>query len=132
MRAGGVGSRVRMQARQHFGSTPAAVREARQFLYETLEERVDGTVSEDLALALSELATNAVRHAGTDFDVVVETDGVVRIEVEDGSTAPPVLRPARELATDGRGLQIVDHLCDRWGIHIANDRKCVWCERDLT
>jgi len=39
--------------------------------------------------AVRELATNAVRHANTPFDVVVETNGHIRIEVEDGSTTAP-------------------------------------------
>lgn len=121
-----------MQRRRHFGSTQGEVGAARRFLHEVLDERVDGRISEELGLAVSELAANAVRHAGTDFDVVVEADGVVRLEVEDGSSAPPVARHAGELAPDGRGLHIVDHLCDRWGVHIVRDRKCVWCERDLS
>jgi anti-sigma regulatory factor (Ser/Thr protein kinase) len=84
-----------------------------------------------MELVLSELATNAIRHAATPFEVVVETDGYVRIEVEDGSTRNPVKRPESITALDGRGLHIVEQVCDRWGVHIVQDRKCVWCEREL-
>jgi anti-sigma regulatory factor (Ser/Thr protein kinase) len=108
------------------------VREARGFLEELLRERVSWEDSSDLVLALSELATNAVRHAETPFEVVVETDGYVRIEVEDSSTQPPIPRPTSAHAVGGRGLQIVAQLCDRWGVHIVREQKCVWCERDLT
>jgi len=78
---------------------------------------------------LSELASNAVRHAKSLFEAVVQTDGHVRIEVEDGSTDVPV--PKAPSIEGGRGLTIVEQLCDRWGVHIVREQKCVWCERDL-
>ena len=98
-------------------------------MQDAIADRVDDESQSDVVLAISELATNAVRHAKTPFDVVVETNGHVRLEVEDGSTSAPV----RKTPTDdgGRGLAIVDQLCDRWGVHIVDGRKCVWCERDL-
>jgi anti-sigma regulatory factor (Ser/Thr protein kinase) len=86
---------------------------------------------EDLLLALSEMATNAVLHAGTPFDVVLTTDGFVRVEVEDGSTRTPQRRSQSLSTPGGRGLDIIESLCDRWGVHVVQDRKCVWCERDL-
>lgn len=99
------------------------------FLQGAIAGRVDPEVQSDLTLVLSELASNAVRHAGTPFAVVVEINGQVRIEVEDGSTDAPVSRaPSND---GGRGLAIVDRLCDRWGVQIVRDRKCVWCERGL-
>jgi anti-sigma regulatory factor (Ser/Thr protein kinase) len=119
------------EVRRHFDSSPAAVREARQFLGATVGDRVGDEVAEALALTLSELATNAVVHAGTEFDVVIAIDGQVRIEVEDGTTDLPVSRPAPGMSVGGRGLHIVEQLCDRWGVHIVRDRKCVWCERDI-
>src|SRR5918993_5475809 len=118
-------------ARRHFDATPAAIRDARRFLAETVGERAGDELTEALALTLSELATNAVVHGRTAFDVVIDVDGTVRIEVEDGSTELPVPRRPPETAPGGRGLQIVDQLCDRWGVHVLQDRKCVWCEVDL-
>jgi anti-sigma regulatory factor (Ser/Thr protein kinase) len=114
---------------QHFEGTPAAVREARLFLQAAIADRADPASQDDLTLALSELATNAVRHARTPFEVVVETNGHVRIEVEDRSTDSP--QPKAPSDDGGRGLAIVDQLCDRWGIHVVHGKKCVWCERDL-
>lgn len=120
---------MRDHIRRAFAATPEAVRGARTFLQTAIAGRVDHASQSDLTLALSELASNAVRHAQTPFAVVVETNGHVRIEVEDGSTHPPVpTAPTRE---GGRGLAIIDQLCDRWGIRIGRDTKCVWCERDL-
>ena len=118
-----------LHVRQRFDAIPEAVREAREFVQTAIADRADPEAQSDLALALSELATNAVFHAHTPFEVVVETDGRIRIEVEDSSTDVPALKvPSDE---GGRGLLIVDQLCDRWGIHVVRDKKCVWCERDL-
>jgi anti-sigma regulatory factor (Ser/Thr protein kinase) len=119
--------------RRTFEPSPESVSEARAFLREALADRAgDDDVVDELQLALSELATNAVRHAGTPFEVVVQTEGHVRIAVEDASSEAPVPRPESASAVDGRGIGIVAAVCDRWGVHVAQDRKCVWCERDLT
>jgi anti-sigma regulatory factor (Ser/Thr protein kinase) len=117
--------------RRRFDATPAAIGEARRFLGEAIAGRVGPDDGHELTLALSELATNAVLHAQTPFEVVVETNSFVRLEVEDGSTDKPVPQPLSDTAEGGRGLLIVDKVCDRWGTHIRGDRKCVWCERDL-
>ena len=89
------------EVRRHFDVSPWAVREARQFLAATVGDRAGQELTEALALILSELTTNAVRHAGTDFDVVIGIDGHVRIEVEDGSTDLPIPRVAPEMALTG-------------------------------
>ena len=118
--------------RRSFPPTPEAVPQARSFLREVLPPAVSEEAAADLALALSELAANAVRHAGTPFEVVIETDGKVRVEVEDQVPTAPVPKDAAPMDTSGRGLALVEKLCDRWGVHIEQDAKCVWCERDLT
>jgi anti-sigma regulatory factor (Ser/Thr protein kinase) len=130
-RALGKARGVAVQVRRRFEPSNAGIRQAREFLREALAGRAGGGISEDMSLAVSELATNAVTHAGTAFDVVVETDGSLRVEVEDGSTATPIKQPTSATALHGRGLQIVEELCDRWGVHVVRDRKCVWCERAL-
>ena len=117
------------EVRRSFDATPEAVADARAFLQSALAARVDPDSQSELVLVLSELASNAVRHAGTPFEVVVETNGHVRIEVEDLSTELPVLSAPSD--SGGRGMNIVDHVCDRWGVHVGPDKKCVWCERDL-
>jgi len=119
------------EVRRHFAATPEAVRDARQFLAETIGDRAGEEATQALSLALSELATNAVRHAVSDFDVVIGINGQVHLEVEDRSTELPVVGPPPGMAPGGRGLRIVDQLCDRWGVHLEHNRKCVWCELDL-
>jgi anti-sigma regulatory factor (Ser/Thr protein kinase) len=114
-----------------FDPTPGGVRAARQFVCSAVTQQVDAELVDELLLALSEMATNAVLHAGTAFEVVIETDGVVRLEVEDGSSVVPVRRSPSPQVPGGRGLQIIEEVCDRWGVHVAQGRKCVWCERDV-
>lgn len=91
-------------------------------------------VTDSALLVLSELVTNAVRHARQPGDRQIETrfvrrDGGVRIEVHDASDAKPELREVPdEEAECGRGLFLVDHLTGgRWGV---SDRegvgKLIW------
>ena len=56
-------------------------------------------------LLTSELATNAVRHAGTSFTVTVEQlDHEIRVAVTDGSSAAPTPRAPSPAEPSGRGL----------------------------
>ncbi|MBD0736175.1 ATP-binding protein [Streptomyces sp. CBMA29] len=84
-------------------------------------------------LVLSELVTNAVRHARHPLGREIETryeraDGGVRIEVHDANDQWPELQKADEEAEAGRGLVLVDAITgQRWG---ASKRegvgKLVW------
>ncbi|MEU6706503.1 ATP-binding protein [Streptomyces wuyuanensis] len=118
-------------AAQRFPRVDGAVPEARSFLGGVLEEWEITDRSDDAVLCLSELATNAVRHAARGgFAVEVSLDeGRLRIEVHDtGAGEPHVGQPSRD-DTDGRGLLIVSSLADGWGVtpH-APCGKTVWTE----
>ena len=83
----------------------------------------------DLALVVTELVANAIRHAGTDIELTLEPiPGGVRMQVRDGSTRP--LRPRPALASDegGRGLLLVDALSTRYRVEAEPDGKRVWVE----
>jgi anti-sigma regulatory factor (Ser/Thr protein kinase) len=82
-----------------------------------------------IRLLVSELVVNVVRHVRRAGWVVIERqpDGV-RVEVHDGSSAVPELRFPTADVEEGRGLQIVQSLADRWGVEYAGFRKCVWFE----
>lgn len=56
--------------------------------------------------------------------------GAVRIEVADASARAPRQRRADEEATNGRGLELVDGLADRWGWQPEGAGKRIWCEID--
>ncbi|MFN2536646.1 MAG: ATP-binding protein [Mycobacteriales bacterium] len=88
-----------------------------------------GTLCDDVALVVTELVANAVRHAGTDIEISIQhIDHGVRLEVKDGSTRP--LRPRAALSSDegGRGLLLVDALSNRYGVLGEPDGKRVWVE----
>lgn len=120
---------------------------------------VDEPLAETLILLISELVTNAVVHTGCpavlrmrlpdgpdspDSPGVAEKatrgargaedagagPGTVRVEVADASARPPQPRHADGDATNGRGLELVDGLADRWGWQTEGAGKSIWCEVD--
>jgi anti-sigma regulatory factor (Ser/Thr protein kinase) len=80
-------------------------------------------------LLVSELCTNAVRHAATAFEVHIDADqGEVTVTVVDHDPGhrPRVLDPGPD-ATSGRGLFIVERLSKSWGCERqGNHAKSVW------
>jgi two-component sensor histidine kinase len=113
----------------HFEPRPASVRAARRMVASALED--DGfTGDRDTVLLLvSELVTNAVRHAATPFDVTVQVEGnevTVAVVDHDRTHRPQVQNPPPE-ATSGRGLRIVQELSSSWGTEsLGGDLKRVW------
>jgi anti-sigma regulatory factor (Ser/Thr protein kinase) len=90
----------------------------------------------DVLVIVSELASNAVRHAHSPFSLKVDDDREqVRIEVLDHGTGWPVVRDAGSWPPThggGLGLHLVDALADRWGAteRPDGDGKVVWVELD--
>jgi len=111
---------------------PASVIEARAAL-SPLERAVDPDTFQTLRLLVTELVGNSVRHAESRTTEEIElsvhaTRGMIRIEVTDaGSEFAPLRRSQEVDATSGRGLQIVQALCDRWGT-VTQEHTRVWCE----
>jgi len=88
----------------------------------------------DVALVISELLSNALRHAaplpGSKIRVAWRVDpGSIRVSVSDGGgpTRPELAEPAQG-ATGGRGLRIVAKLSSRWGTSTGEDGTTVWAE----
>ncbi len=76
-----------------------------------------------MALVVSELVANAVKHGSGPVGLLVETDGrAVRIAVRDAGPAP------RVEGGDGFGLQIVDRLARATGIDHHETGKTFWAE----
>jgi anti-sigma regulatory factor (Ser/Thr protein kinase) len=104
---------------------------ARQFVAGALRD-VAGAARDDIALMVSELVTNAVRHAGTDFRVSVHrTPATVRVSVTDGRPGRPVPRTPAPHELSGRGLMIVERLADAWGVDPERGGKTVWFSVNL-
>ncbi|KUN05541.1 ATP-binding protein [Streptomyces canus] len=87
--------------------------------------------ADTIALILTELAANAVRHArmpGRTFDVFLTYDGekAVEVEVADGSPRRPVVKSFDPESTSGRGLLLVEALADAWEVREREFGKSVW------
>lgn len=82
-------------------------------------------------LLLSELVSNVVDHARTEFTVrvVASHDLVrVRVEVSDGSAVLPAVVDAAVDAERGRGLALLDQMAGSWGVDTRPDGKTIWFE----
>ncbi|HSP36634.1 MAG TPA: ATP-binding protein [Frankiaceae bacterium] len=84
----------------------------------------------DVAKVLvSELVTNAVRHARTEVALTATVHpGTVLVSVTDGSSARPIQQDLSDDAEAGRGLLLVDALADSWGWTMTPPGKSVWFE----
>ncbi|MDQ0485714.1 anti-sigma regulatory factor (Ser/Thr protein kinase) [Streptomyces thermodiastaticus] len=109
-----------------------AVRAARRAVREQLRRwELDGVT--DLAeLLVSELVTNALRHATGPVGVCLSRpagpDGVLLLEVSDPVPEPPRTRDVRLDDESGRGLQLLARSSRRWGHRTGPHGKTVWCE----
>lgn len=106
-----------------------SVREARDWLTALLVSWRNQEARDDASLLLSEVATNAVRHArgATILITVTLTKDHLLAQVRDESAIPPVRRGAGEAG--GWGLQLVDLLSSQWGVdQHPGDGKTIWFE----
>ena len=120
-----------MRVERHLPVTPEAASAARHALDGLSDDQPDGRLR-DVRLLVSELVTNAVRHAnlasGDVIELVIEiADQTLRVEVHDpgggfvpSAPSPDPTRPS------GWGLYLV---ADRWGVDSA-DTTLVWFELD--
>ncbi|MFD7662842.1 ATP-binding protein [Streptomyces sp. NPDC059788] len=125
-----------------------SVRGARQFTRETLCRWELEEIFDSVALVVSELVTNALRHAepvgaAVGYERPHEPgEPPVRLHlmrwssrlvcaVRDSSDASPESEPADAGAESGRGLFLVDSFSDGWGWHPltgAPHGKIVWAQ----
>ncbi|WP_176955311.1 ATP-binding protein [Sinosporangium album] len=111
-----------------FDITRASAKSARDFATATLEAWGLSELSFDMQLVVSELATNALRHAGgaQRLYVLRRTGGVV-CAVLDPALEAPVPTEADELTESGRGLHLVAALTTAWGWSpTPSGGKLVW------
>lgn len=125
------------------GTGAKAVRAGRDFAVTTMRRWGTAELSDDIAVVVSELLTNALRHtaperadsAGTDAPLrttpirlgLMQPGRAVICAVADPSRRVPQPREPGLLAESGRGLQVIEALADRWGYtppsHLG---KVVW------
>jgi anti-sigma regulatory factor (Ser/Thr protein kinase) len=105
---------------------------ARDFGLATLRRWTVADRADDIAIVLSELLTNALRH-GADHPAhpvrvaLVQPARFVLVVVADPGRQVPVLKEPDYLAESGRGLHVVNALSDTWGCTMPTDAgKAVW------
>jgi anti-sigma regulatory factor (Ser/Thr protein kinase) len=102
-----------------------------------VSRRIPGHTADDLRLLLTELVTNAVKHAelrdGETIDLNVralpECVEALLSYPHHGEFAPAL--PFEPDAESGFGLFLVDQVCDRWSMVETQGRMQAWFEVDL-
>jgi anti-sigma regulatory factor (Ser/Thr protein kinase) len=110
---------------------------ARRIVEAELTGRLPPQLVEDIALLVTELVANGVRHggAGTNSSLHLLIEGRnpgLHVEVSnpmDGAAAAPARRPADLEGGGGIGLNLVETLASRWGVR-SLPRTAVWFELD--
>jgi anti-sigma regulatory factor (Ser/Thr protein kinase) len=109
-----------------FPNELTSVAAARTFVARAIGHCREETI-EVARLLTSELATNALVHAHSTFAVeATESEGIVHVEVTDGSSVRPEPILTEILSTHGRGLYLVNEFSSRWGVIDAPPGKTVW------
>jgi anti-sigma regulatory factor (Ser/Thr protein kinase) len=112
----------------------ASVRTGRIFARDTVLAWDLARLTDDIQLGVSELVTNAVRHAGTDIELTVRLGAGVTVEVRDSDPElqhPAPAAAANPYAVSGRGLHIVAAISSDWGVRSRPEGKTVWFALDL-
>jgi anti-sigma regulatory factor (Ser/Thr protein kinase) len=113
---------------RRFPPDATSVGDARRFVGEILGMCPVHLV-QDAQLIVSELATNCVLYAKTQFFLrILASVDQVRLEVGDTASGLPVLRRPADEQARGRGLVITDALSTAWGVEQrGGHEKVVWC-----
>ena len=107
-------------------------RAARSFVLGMLEPWRDEQLAAEAALVVTELATNAVLHAGSAFSVSLAlSGGAIRISVGDAVPLGPTGVDKQLAAASGHGLGVVAAMATRWGVETVPSGKTVWAELPL-
>jgi anti-sigma regulatory factor (Ser/Thr protein kinase) len=118
----------------HLPAEPIAAAEARAVV-EAIGSGLPEPVLMDAKLLLTEVVSNAIRHAGRGIQAVIiriRRNHVVRVEVLDpGPMFNPDPRPPGTGAGNGRGLYLVDAVATAWGVEPDEAGKKVWFELRL-
>ncbi|GHE68558.1 hypothetical protein GCM10018785_41430 [Streptomyces longispororuber] len=110
-------------------SDPSEVGRARELVRRQLRDWGLGALEDTACLLVSELVTNAVRHArGSRIGLRLVRSGRVLCEVEDQDPSLPTLLSAGPGDEFGRGLRVVTRFAKEWGTSSGSSGKTVWFE----
>jgi anti-sigma regulatory factor (Ser/Thr protein kinase) len=116
---------------------PESVKVGRDFTRVTLRQWGMAALTDAAELVVSELLTNALRHGIASARRITD-ECPIRLKllgqapylmclVTDPGAAIPVLRGSGPFAESGRGLNVVESCCVRWGWHLLDGGgKVVW------
>ncbi|MGW0294614.1 SpoIIE family protein phosphatase [Streptomyces tuirus] len=110
---------------------PSAVAQTRKDVVAQLERWGLSDAVFVTELVVSELVTNAIRHAEPPVQLRLIHDSTLICEVSDGGNTAPHLRRARTYDEGGRGLLLVAQLTERWGTRQSTTGKTIWAEQNL-
>lgn len=113
---------------------PESARRARLLITSALTVWVIEELMDAATLVVDELLVNTIEHTRcrtTRVTVRRLAEDRVRIGVSDTCQGPPVMKSRGKDAENGRGLLLVDALCDRWGYDRHRAWKVVWAELRL-
>jgi anti-sigma regulatory factor (Ser/Thr protein kinase) len=110
---------------------PSAVAEARKNALSQLERWGLNHAAFVTELIVSELVTNAIRHAEPPIELRLIHDTSLICEVSDASSTAPHMRRARAYDEGGRGLLLVAQLTRRWGARHTPMGKTIWAEQSV-
>ncbi|GGX57209.1 ATP-binding protein [Streptomyces minutiscleroticus] len=115
-----------------FPADPRAVRTARSLVRGRLREWGLEALDDMAELLVSEVMTNALRHAYGPVVVCLVRPGgpldALRVEVSDPLPDLPRARPVRPEDESGRGLHLVACSSRAWGARPKETGKTVWFE----
>ncbi|MFI6935403.1 SpoIIE family protein phosphatase [Streptomyces sp. NPDC050287] len=111
--------------------TPSAVAEARKNAVGQLATWGLCDAAFITELVVSELVTNAIRHAKPPIELRLIHDTSLICEVSDASNTAPHMRRARTYDEGGRGLLLVAQLTQRWGTRPTPTGKTIWAEQSI-
>jgi PAS domain S-box-containing protein len=110
---------------------PAIVAEARARAVRQVTEWGLGEIAFTTELLVSELVTNAIRHAQPPIQLRMILDTALSCEVFDASSTAPRLRRADRFDESGRGLMLVAQLAEHWGTRYTRAGKTIWAQQPL-
>ncbi|MFD4647853.1 SpoIIE family protein phosphatase [Streptomyces sp. NPDC058441] len=110
---------------------PSAVHEARERSVSQLQVWGMQAAAFTTELIVSELVTNAIRHASGPISLRLIREHTLICEVSDTSSTSPHMRRASITEEGGRGLFLVAGVAQRWGTRYTADGKTIWAEQPL-
>jgi anti-sigma regulatory factor (Ser/Thr protein kinase) len=119
-------------ARWRFAAEPVEVGRARNAVARQLARWGLDALVDHARVMVSELVTNAVRHAhGRHIGLRLVRSSTLTCEVEDEDHTLPTLLEADCGDEYGRGLRVVSSLAREWGTSGTGTGKTVWFELPL-